>query len=96
MSGQRNKGFRVASGQHSVFKNASASQEVHGGEPCVNRSDTVYAFVGSNMMCFITFVVTKRSHVQGVRHLFYCRKRVGLGIGYNRLEVKDAKNKACT
>jgi hypothetical protein len=26
----------------------------------------------------------------------FIAQRVGLGIGYSRLEIKDAKNKACT
>jgi len=26
----------------------------------------------------------------------FITRKVGFGIGYNRLEIKDAKNKACT
>jgi hypothetical protein len=55
MSGQKKKGFRVASGQHSVFINASASQEAHGAEPCVIGQTPFMPLWGANMMCFITF-----------------------------------------
>jgi hypothetical protein len=64
-----------------------------------NRSDTVYAFVGSNMMCFITFALQSAPMSKGSDTSFvaaFTTQRVGLGIGYNQLEVKDAKNKACT
>lgn len=67
MSGQRNKGFRVASGQHSVCKTFAQK-----ALPCP-RGQTP-SFVAA-----------------------FATQRVGLGIGYNRLEVEDAreaKNKA--
>jgi hypothetical protein len=95
MSGQKEKGFRVASGQNSMCINASASEKVHGAEPCVMGQIPLYA-CKEQYDVFYNLCATERSHVQGVRHFFCCRKRVGLGIGYNRLEVKDAKNKACT
>lgn len=66
MSCQKNRGFRVASGQHSLCKTSALKSA-----PMSKGSDN--SFVAA----FIT---------QGV----------GFGIGYNRLKIKDAKNKAGT
>ena len=67
MSCQKNKGFRVASRQHSSLCKTFALQSA----PMSKGLDT--SFVAA----FIT-------------------RKVGFGIGFKRLEIKDAKNKACT
>lgn len=61
MSGSKNKGFRVTSGQHSLCKTFARRCA-----PMSKGSDT--SFVAA-----------------------FTTQRVCLGIGYNRLEVEDAK-----
>jgi hypothetical protein len=68
MSGQKKKGFRVASGQYSVFINASASQEVHGAEPCVIGQTPLYAYD-----VFITFVLQSAPMSKGSDTYIYLR-----------------------
>jgi hypothetical protein len=84
-------------GQHSMSINASASKEAHGAEPCVIGQTPLYACKKQYDVLY-NLCATERAHVQGVRHFFCCRiyyPRIGFGLGYNRLEIKDAKNKAC-
>jgi hypothetical protein len=102
MSGQKKKGFRVASGQHSECINASASKEVHGAEPCVIGQTPLYA-CKEQYDVFYTFALQSAPMSKGSDTSFvapFIVQRVGFGIldsiGCNWFDIKDAKNKACT
>jgi len=64
-----------------------------------SQKNTGFRVAYGQLSLCITFALQSAPMSKGSDTSFvaaFITRKVGFGIGYNRLEIKDAKNKACT